>query len=192
MRKPGIMLPYSCKIPAKSIQTERRCSFCIAALLSHKRGDGTDQAFIAGGKPVFALSSEVCLFIHKQHFFALSAMPTVFAYNEKRAAHSAALFLGFVQEMLLSLILTYCIIIVQNEGGNNTMRIKRLAATLLLTATVFSIAAGSTTAMAASATDLYDDILANNKEFIEFHDGETIGLPLEISEEARELSNEID
>ncbi len=96
-----------------------------------------------------------------------------------------------VAEMLLSLILTYCIIIVQNEGGNNTMRIKRLAATLLLTATVFSIAAGSTTAMAASATDLYDEILANNKEFIEFHDNETIGLPLEISEEARKLSNEI-
>ena len=70
------------------------------------------------------------------------------------------------------------------------MKIKKIAGALLLAAAALSTAA-ATPAMAAAAPDLYDEILANNKQFIELHDDETVGLPLEVSEEARALSDEI-
>ena len=69
------------------------------------------------------------------------------------------------------------------------MKAKRIA-TALLAAMMLS-AAVVTPAMAASTSDLYDEILENNKEFIQIHDSETIGLPFNISDEARNLSNEI-
>lgn len=69
------------------------------------------------------------------------------------------------------------------------MKAKRIA-TALLAAMMLSVAV-VTPAMAASTSDLYDEILENNKEFIQIHDSETIGLPFNISDEARSLSNDI-
>lgn len=69
------------------------------------------------------------------------------------------------------------------------MKAKRIA-TALFAAMMLS-AAVVTPAMAASTSDLYDEILESNKEFIQIHDSETVGLPFNISDEARNLSNEI-
>lgn len=69
------------------------------------------------------------------------------------------------------------------------MKAKRIATALL--AVMMLSAAVVTPAMAASTSDLHDEILESNKEFIQIHDSETVGLPFNISDEARNLSNEI-
>ena len=68
---------------------------------------------------------------------------------------------------------------------------KHFTAMLLAVIMVFTMASGATTVFAMTTSEVFNETLRNNQNFLALHEPEMIGLPLSISDEARALSNEI-